>query len=145
MVQEHESPGRVGVKPLQTPQAGLLGLFNVRNYGCGCPYCQGHTLAAIRLQRSDAKARFQRLLSFPGAEQPLLQGGDAARGQAVRNLPVPGKQRLGGADAFKLQGQVIDGNLGGGELAGGYIHVGQAGLLFLDYDRGQEVVGALLQ
>ena len=114
---------------------------------------QVHALTTKRLQSEDAVVGQQRVTGFVGMEGPGFNRGNfVTRPGTVVGRISPDWQLTGvrgkyfrGFDAFQLERDFLNEQLGGGELAGGDVHIGQSRPSFMLRHGGQVVVGLLVQ
>ncbi len=134
--QGHEPAEAVGGQSLNLAERAALRFVQVIDQRAGRPNHQRLPVTIKGVQRAHAEVLFQRLPGGALFKAPIGQPADGSL--RIRQAGVPFRQQqLGGRQASQLLHQLVQGvQLRGGELAGGDIRIGQAGLLpFTDHGR----------
>ena len=144
-VQQHVPLGGVGAQPGQQAQRALLVLLQVAHDGAGGPDGERQVGAAVALQGGRTEVVQQALPGRLQVRPELVDPGQRREAFQVGQVQVAGDQDLRGMQALQLRHQVLQRDLGGGELRGGDVDIGQPGPVAVGDHADQVVVGGGFQ
>ena len=143
-VQRHVAVGGIGGERGHALHRRRLGPFQIGEDGARRGDGQWLVRAAERLEGGDAEAALEAVLRI--VEVEVAVGGlSAADRWSDGDLIAGADEELGGGEPPDFEVEAVGGELGGGELAGAHVEVGQAGRVALDQRRGEEVVALAVE